>query len=205
MHFLRYRLLFPILSKPGNKKGYPVISFHGLFSQSETLFSVFEKEHLQKPQVVIITGEIHQGKTSFAHKLVTNLLKQKIRIAGFLSLGINENGKRTGFNLFDIESSGQIELCSDKKDDSRLKFGQYYFNNAAISKGVEILNTDHLSDKQLIVIDEIGPLELNGLGWSSAIENISRSITIPQLWVVRKSLVKMIARKWQIVTFIFLT
>ncbi|MCX6320442.1 MAG: hypothetical protein NTX93_01360 [Bacteroidia bacterium] len=181
-----------------NNKGISRISFHGILSQAETLFRIFEKEHSQRPTVVIITGDIHQGKTTFTQKIITDLLEQKIRIAGFLSIGINENGKRIGFNLVDIESSRQIELCSDKKDEKRLKFGQYYFNNAAILRGMEILNNDNLSDKQLIIIDEIGPLELNGQGWSGAIENITRSIIVPQLWVVRKSIVKKITRKWNI-------
>lgn len=187
------------LSKSENKKkGISGISFHGLLGQAETLLSIFEKEHLLRPQVVIITGEIHQGKTTFAQKIVADLHEQKIRIAGFFSVGINENGIRTGFNLVDIVSSRQIELCSDKKNEKRLKFGRYYFNSDAISLGNEILNSNNLSDKQLIVIDEVGHLELNGQGWSNAIENIIRSNTVPQLWIVRKSLVQKCSRRWNI-------
>jgi nucleoside-triphosphatase THEP1 len=187
------------LSKSGIKnKSISGISFSSILSQAETLLGIFEKEDLLKPQILIITGEIHQGKTTFTQTIIKDLLEQKIRIAGFLSLAINKNNIRTGFNLFDIESSEQTELCSTVKDESRIKFGQYYFNNDAILKGNEILNTENLSDKQLIVIDEVGPLELAGNGWCSAIENITRSIAIPQLWVVRKSIVKKIARKWNI-------
>jgi nucleoside-triphosphatase THEP1 len=187
------------LSKSENKKkGISGISFHGLLGQAEALLSIFEKEHLLRTQVVIITGEIHQGKTTFAQKIVADLLEQKIRIAGFFSVGLNENGIRTGFNLVDIGSSRQIELCSDKKNEKRLKFGRYYFNSDAISLGNEILNSNNLSDKQLIVIDEVGHLELNGQGWSNAIENITRIITTPQLWIVRKSLVQKISRRWNI-------
>ena len=187
------------LSKSENKKkSISGISFHGLLGQAEALLNIFEKEHLLRPQVVIITGEIHQGKTTFAQKIVADLLKQKIRIAGFFSVGINENGIRTGFNLVDIGSSRRVELCSDKKNEKRLKFGRYYFNSGALTLGNEILNLDNLSDKQLIVIDEVGHLELNGQGWSNAIENITRSNTVPQLWIVRKSLVQKCSRRWNI-------
>ena len=187
------------LSKSENKKkSISGISFHGLLGQAEALLNIFEKEHLLRPQVVIITGEIHQGKTTFTQKIVSDLHAQNIRIAGFFSVGINENGMRTGFNLVDIESSRQIELCSDKKNEKLIKFGRYYFNSDAISLGNEILNLDNLSDKQLIVIDEVGHLELNGQGWSNAIENISRSNTVPQLWIVRKSLVQKSTRRWNI-------
>ena len=187
------------LSKSENKKkGISGISFHGLLGQAEALFYIFEKEHLIKPRVVIITGEIHVGKTTFAQKIVADLLEKNIRIAGFLSIGINENVIRTGFNLVDIGSSKQMELCSDKKNEKRLKFGRYYFNSDAISLGNEILNANNLSDKQLIVIDEVGNLELNGQCWSNAIENITRSNTVPQLWIVRKNLLQKISRRWNI-------
>ena len=51
----------------------------------------------------------------------------------------------------------------------------------------------------MILIDEVGHLELKGKGWSNAIENITRiNNTIPQLWIVRKSLVQKISRRWNI-------
>jgi nucleoside-triphosphatase THEP1 len=187
------------LSNPRNKKkSISGFKFQGLLSQAETLFRIFEKELSQRTNVVIITGEIRQGKTTFAKSIINNLIGQNYKIAGFLSIGINENGTRTGFSLNDLESSDQIELCSTIKDNSRFKLGQYYFNNDAIARGQEILSIEKTSDKQLIVIDEIGHLELNDNGWSSAIENLTRSTSIPHLWVVRKSLVKRVARKWNI-------
>jgi nucleoside-triphosphatase THEP1 len=186
-------------SKGSNKSNkFSRLKLHGLFNQADTLLDVFKKEHLQRPEIVTITGDVHQGKTTFAQKIVADLHAQNIRIAGFFSVGINENGIRTGFNLVDIVSSRQIELCSDKKNEKRLKFGRYYFNSDAISLGNEILDIDNLSDKQLIVIDEVGHLELNGQGWSNAIENITRNSTVPQLWIVRKSLVQKCSRRWNI-------
>ena len=179
-------------------KGIPRIKFLNLFSQAEVLLSLFEKEHHIKPQVVIITGNIREGKTTFAQKIISNLHERKIRLAGFLSIGINSNGQRTGFNLFDLESSESIELCSDIKTENRLQLGKYFFNEAALMRGNEILSVANLSDKQLVVIDEIGPLELSGRGWGSSIENITRTIAIPHLWIVRKSLVKNIIRRWNV-------
>ena len=187
-----------ISDKAKKKKGMSGNTIYSILGQAETLYNKFEKEHMVKPRVVIITGDIQQGKTTFAQKLISKLLEQRIMVAGFLSIGINENGIRTGFILSDIETARQIELCSDKKDEKRLKLGRFYFNQEAISFGNAILNTDNLVDKQLIVIDEIGPLELNGQGWSSSIDKITRSYMIPQLWVVRKSVVRHVAGKWNI-------
>jgi len=180
------------------KEGISVKTIHGILGQAESLLNKFEKDHLVKPEVIIITGEIHQGKTTFTQKIVSDLLNQKIRIAGFLSLGVNKDGIRTGFDLAEIGSPGKIELCSDNEKYNRFKLGRFYFNQEALAFGNAILSPGNLSDKHLIVVDEIGPLEIKGLGWSEAIDKSTTSFLIPQLWVVRKSLVQKISRRWSI-------
>jgi len=187
-----------ISSKSKGRKALSGKTFNSILGQAETLFYKFEKEHTLKPRVVIITGEIQEGKTTFARNIISELKSRNIKIAGFFSIGIDENGIRKGFNLSDIESEKLIELCSDKKDENRLKLGRFYFNQEALALGNEILKPTNIADIQLIVIDEIGMLELKGQGWCSAIEDLTGNFTIPQLWVVRKSLVQKISRKWNI-------
>lgn len=169
-----------------------------LLRQAEKLLQIFEKEQSRRPSIIIITGDIQEGKTTFTQKIVKDLLGKKVGIAGFLSIGIIENGHRCGFSLFDIESLKEFELCTNKKDESRIKFGRFYFNKETLLRGEEILSPENLSNKQLIVIDEIGPLELSDKGWNSAIENLVHTTEIPQLWVVRKSILKKVVRKWNI-------
>ena len=169
-----------------------------IFSRAEALLSTFEKDHLRRPQIIIITGEIKQGKTTFLKTIVNDLQKHKIQIAGFLAIGIDVNGVRTGFMLSDINTSQQIELCKKTIHEQWLKYGHYYFNPEGIVFGNEILSINNLPDKQLVIIDEIGPLEIDNQGWSQAIDKIITSSVIPHIWVVRKSLVKIIIRKWNI-------
>jgi nucleoside-triphosphatase THEP1 len=188
-----------LISNPSgtpDKKLTSSISIRKLYGQAEVLLRLFETDHLKRPQVVIITGEVHEGKTTFTQQIVNELINEKVRVAGFLATAINENMERTGFNLYDIETKESIELCSGNKDKSRPRSGKYYFNPEAFSKGNKILSPENLSGKQLIVIDEIGPLELKGGGWSNAIDNISRNLTIPQLWVARKGIIIQITRRW---------
>jgi len=187
-----------ISSKSKGRQALSGKTLYSILGQAETLFYKFEKEHILKPQVVIITGEIRQGKTTFTQNIIAELKSRRIKIAGFFSIGIDENGRRKGFNLSDIESGKLIELCSDKKDENRLKLGRFYFNTEALALGNEILKPANIADAQLIVIDEIGMLELKGQGWCSGIEDLTGNFTIPQLWVVRKSLVQKISRKWNI-------
>ena len=66
----------------------------------------------EKSQGSDLTGEIQQGNTTFALKVVSVLVNENCKITGFFSQGINKEGKRTGFDLVDIETSEKIELCS---------------------------------------------------------------------------------------------
>ncbi len=185
------------ISRSGNNKnGISTISSKSIFSLAEKLLSAIQKEHVNKPGIVIITGEIHHGKTTLAGKVVSALLERNIRIAGFLSIAVFDDGIRTSYNLFDIETKELTNLCSTIADNSRLNIGKYYFNNQALTKGLKSLSADNIKGKQLIVIDEIGPLELSSRGWSNAIEIICQTTSLPQLWVVRRNIVKKVLRRW---------
>jgi nucleoside-triphosphatase THEP1 len=50
----------------------------------------------------------------------------------------------------------------------------------------------------MIVIDELGPLELSGRGWAPAIERILIESPKPMIWTVRRSLLTKISHKWNI-------
>lgn len=172
--------------------------FLDIFRRAELLLVMFEKGHSRRPQVIIITGDRQQGKTTFVKKLIENLHNKNITIAGFVSVGIDEGSERMGFNLVSINENRTVQLCTKMRNDDWLKYGSYFFNPEGINYGKEILSIEKIAGKQLIVIDEIGPLEMNDEGWGRSIEKISTSSITPNLWVVRKSLIKKVIRKWNI-------
>lgn len=159
------------------------------------------KKHSLKPPIIIITGRVQEGKTSFAGRIIRNLKEKNFRIAGFLATGVHENGKRIGYNLFDIETLKEIELSNNIGNEQHLKVGRYYFNPPGMMRGLEILKPGNLTDKQLIVVDEIGPLELDDQGWSHSVEELIRTTSIPQLWIVRSGLVESVVKKWNVKDF----
>lgn len=174
------------------------LSFSKLFNKAEILLQLFEKEDSIRPSIVIITGEIGEGKTTFSNKVVEGLKANGFRIGGFLAPSIDENRKRTGFNLLEISTMLSFELCSNTRQEGLIQAGQYYFNPDGLKKGNELLDIENLNGKHLVIIDEVGPLEINNLGWASSIETLCRKSHMPQLWVVRKSLVETVTRKWNV-------
>ena len=199
MAFSALPFIISNISKPGNgSRRILNLSKLGLFSQAEAILQLFTREYENRPPVIIITGEVHEGKTTFAHNVVNKLLEQKVSIGGFLALAVNRDGKRTGFDLLNIETSEKYELCSDIDGPGRFKYGRYFFNNNTVSEGINILSPENIQNKQLIVIDEVGPIELNGKGWNDAMEKILQNNSVPHIWIVRKNILKKAVRKWNI-------
>jgi len=169
-----------------------------LFDQSHQLLQQFEYEHKKRSEIYIITGALHEGKTTFAHELILKLLEEKRTVKGFLSLGINQNNRRVGFELLDIETGKRYELCSKSPHKDWKQHGGYYFDTGAFEFGNNLLINASQTCTDLIVVDEIGHLELIGGGWATSIEHLYNLTSIPQLWLVRKELIESVLKKWNI-------
>ncbi len=53
----------------------------------------------------------------------------------------------------------------------------------------------------LLVIDEIGYLELKGKGWFSSIEKAMQNQDLDMIWVVRKRILEEVMKQWQHANF----
>ncbi|MGD2123767.1 MAG: nucleoside-triphosphatase, partial [Gemmatimonadota bacterium] len=67
--------------------------------------------------------------------------------------------------------------------------GAFRVNPVALEMGSRALSPDGSSDLDLLVVDEVGPWELAGEGWSGALEALYGT-DVPLLAVARRSLVK---------------
>ncbi|HKK41891.1 MAG TPA: nucleoside-triphosphatase [Bacteroidales bacterium] len=165
-----------------------------ILKQAEYLLDIFEKEDSNRSSVLIITGDIRQGKTTFLGKVIEILRQENIKFSGFLSSGIDRNGERMGFELFDLKNSVSTELCTRIPSREWLHYGSFYFNPEGLKRGYEILDPANLGDTDIVVIDEIGPLELNNKGWNRPVEVICNNMKIFQIWVVRRAVIKQVMR-----------
>jgi len=174
----------------------PNILLSYLFSVSIELLSRFKTEMARRPSLIIISGEVGQGKTTYVTQLLSNLRENGLKAGGFLSPGIFMNNRKEGFLLNDIQSGRSFHLSSRTPGEGWLRYGQYYFDPEVISKGNDILINATGNNVSLIVIDEVGPFEMADQGWAPAIDRLCMLSTIPHLWIVRRSLATKVCRKW---------
>jgi len=103
---------------------------------------------------VLITGKPGVGKTTLILRVLTKL---KRKASGFYTQEIREFGRRTGFELITLK--GDSEILADVNLDSPYKVGKYKVNLKAMELACKAIE-EGLKEGNLIVIDEIGKMEL---------------------------------------------
>ena len=165
---------------------------------SDMLLNEFKDYSHQKNKIFIISGEIRSGKTTFLKKVIQDLQQNhpNKKIGGIIAHGIDKNNERFGFNIENIANQETAFLCSQTPDKDAQKLGRFYFSPQGIAFGQKAL-TKNIKELNLLVIDEIGFLELKGKGWFDAIELAMQQPHLNMIWVVRKSILENVLQVWQ--------
>ncbi len=117
---------------------------------------------------IAVTGRPGVGKTTLCLK-VYDALKDKLKIKGFITKEVREKGVRIGFKLVDLESGDEAWLAKVGHR-SPFKVGKYGVIVESIDRFAERI--DGYADADLIILDEIGPMELKSRKFVRAVESI---------------------------------
>jgi len=146
--------------------------------------------------VFIVTADRGGGKTTFVKEVIALLDERKLSFSGFYAEGFwDSNRIRTEFNMITLPNKSNYKLCDTNTSIWPLK-GRFHFNPDAIHLGNDlVLSTP---PKSLIVMDEIGVMELNGDVWASTLTTILKRNQNPVLITVRKHFLDDIRNKWNL-------
>ncbi len=115
-------------------------------------------------QKVLLTGRPGCGKTTLIKRLVNEL---QVRAGGFYTEEMRERGARVGFKLVTLEGAEAVFAHVDFKTPERV--GKYRLDLSAVEKiGVEAVR-EAARRKWLVVIDEIGPMEIRSAVFREAV------------------------------------
>ena len=106
-------------------------------------------------EAIFLTGPPGCGKTTAIRTVLPRLA---IEAGGFYTEEIREDGTRTGFRLLTLD--GQEAVLADVRLRGVPRIGKYGVDLEALEQtGVRSIR-DAIETKQLVVVDEIGPMEL---------------------------------------------
>ena len=167
-------------------------------ANADHIVALFIEKQLKRPTIFVITGETGSGKSTFLQKILKTLNNEHIKISGIATEAIEINGVREGYAIVNLTDQMTYPFLSISDDSKLEKVGKFSINPDSLATGKKILANIDLKETQLIVIDELGPLELSNRGFAEAVARLCNISEIPQLWVVRQKLVRLMIRKWNI-------
>lgn len=158
-----------------------------------------------KNKIILITGETGSGKTNFLKNLIGSLRQKDISVNGILAEGYWHEGNRDRYEIIDLNSGKKIVYCQKTFNRGWEKILHFYVNPAAVSFGENALDPANFVKRDIVAIDEIGPFELQGKGWSNAVTKIiTEKPEQPMIWIVRKSLVEAVIKHFIIISYLII-
>ena len=148
--------------------------------------------------ITLLTGEIQSGKTSLCQEVITAARAAGIQLGGLVSPGVFQAGKKTAIDVLDIRSGEKARLAEMAGSSSAgISTRRWAFNAEAVAWGNQVLKT--AVPCELLVIDELGPLEfIQGNGWMAGFEAVASGEYRAALLVIRPSLLEQALNRWQV-------
>jgi nucleoside-triphosphatase len=110
--------------------------------------------------IALLSGEIGVGKTTICQRVLALARKRGYRGGGLLTLAIfDQDGNKIGIKALDPLSGQSWTLARTDQAIDELQMGRYHFETRALQRCLAAI--DHAAKEcDLLLIDEIGPLEL---------------------------------------------
>ena len=120
-------------------------------------------------RLLFVTGRPGVGKTTLILKIADELREEGYAVGGMITREVREEGRRTGFEIIDLLSNKR-DFLAHINQPSGPRVGKYRVNLVALSLIGAWSIRRALEKADVIVIDEVGPMELNSEEFKSAVK-----------------------------------
>lgn len=117
--------------------------------------------------ITILTGPVGGGKTTFLRTAVGLLGARGLPVDGYLSERVMNRGDLVGYDLADLRSGLRRPFLRTAGPPDGLKAGRFVMDPGGLAAAETLIGRSRPA--ALLVVDELGPLELEGRGvWPAA-------------------------------------
>ena len=138
--------------------------------------------------IYLLTGPVGCGKTTFLERSLPSLRERNPNLDGYLSLRVLAGGETAGYDLEDLRSAARIPFLRRCGEADGFRVGSYVLLPQGLAEAERIIRRGGPAD--LLIVDEVGPLELAGGGVWPALSGEFAGCDRPALVVVRETLVE---------------
>ncbi len=147
--------------------------------------------------LLVLTGPVHSGKTTFLRDAAARWKASGLDVGGFLSVLRPDNGCDQGYDLYDLNEGTSLPFLAHEGEPDWPSVGAWYVFPSTLQKARSILSRD--SEADVLVVDEIGPLELGGEGlWPAferALERGARCLCVVREGILEAFRAKIVSRE----------
>lgn len=175
---------------------HPLEIVKQFLSYAEYRMQEIESRQRQKAGLAIITGEKSSGKTRFLTETATILKKNGIAVGGVYTKKVRENNEITSYRIVDAATDEEFPFLQKSTLETELRIGAFSIDSQGLAIGQKAIEKSFNSD--VVIIDEIGKLEMNGGGWHDALNLLPLEKQLYILLSVRKEFVDEVIEKWNL-------
>ena len=135
---------------------------------------------------VILTGPRRSGKTTLLRVATTSWMKRGLSFGGILSPAVGPPGDVSGYDILDLKTGETGSFLRKDGCPDWEKAGRFSIMPGAVAAASEILL--RVPPGEPVVMDEAGPLELQGRGLWPAAARLLAAPSKPLLIVIRDGL-----------------
>ncbi len=141
--------------------------------------------------IILLTGARRIGKSTMCQRLVEEGRRRGKRLGGFTSPAIfSPQGQKTGAYLQDVRT-GEMRLQYSTDQSAGPQVGPFAMEEEVLQWGIHLVRESLRAGDDLVIIDEIGPLELmKGQGFAPLLRDLECFPRASVLIVVRPELVE---------------
>jgi len=149
--------------------------------------------------LIIVTGAIGIGKTTVCKKVI-----EQVRGQGYSCGGVSTcKAPDAGIIIEDVQTGKKETLAGISNIYHGPHTKKYFFNPEGIDFGIQAIDGGVSSD--ILLVDEVGPLELRGEGFVRVIELVSTGEVKNCIMVIRKELLSAFLAQLGATPFVFET
>ena len=179
----------------------PLMSIRRVIALSEIQLERFQASLNRQARFFFLTGDIAEGKSTKLKEIATTLQEKGMEVYGFYAERILNNGITEGYQAVNIRTSVKYAYMHLGTFDHTENVGRFHLVEKPFKEALDSIQPEHVPSDALVVIDEIGNLELKDRGWSFGIKRLMENNHPYFLMVCRKNIVHSFVHKWFIKNF----
>jgi nucleoside-triphosphatase THEP1 len=138
--------------------------------------------------ILVLTGPVQGGKTTFLEGSLARWASRGLAPGGFLSVAVTGASGATGYDLLELKTGRRHPYLRREGKPDAERIGPFFFVLETLELARSIIR--EADPRELLVVDEVGPLELLGGGlWPALREALSRP-GLRCLFVVREEILE---------------